>query len=93
MLHVPTEKRMNLDFYKNNIIHFFLLPALLTRALLADVPLAGLSEQIAWWLDLYRWEFPLSRARRPGERAGALAVVLSRGRRRWWATSSIASTS
>jgi glycerol-3-phosphate O-acyltransferase len=58
VLHVPTEKRMNLDFYKNNIIHFFLLPALLTRALLADVPLAGLSEQIAWWRDLYRWEFP-----------------------------------
>jgi glycerol-3-phosphate O-acyltransferase len=58
VLHVPTEKRMNLDFYKNNTIHFFLVPALLTRALLTDVPLAGLSEQIAWWRDLYRWEFP-----------------------------------
>jgi glycerol-3-phosphate O-acyltransferase len=58
VLHVPTEKRMNLDFYKNNIIHFFLLPALVTRALLADVPVAELPEQIAWWRDLYRWEFP-----------------------------------
>src|SRR5262249_6787218 len=58
VLHVPPAKRMNLDIYKNNTIHFFLLPALLTRALLTDVPLAGLSEQIAWWRDLYRWEFP-----------------------------------
>ncbi|HKA27991.1 MAG TPA: 1-acyl-sn-glycerol-3-phosphate acyltransferase [Candidatus Binatia bacterium] len=58
VLHVPTEKRMNLDFYKNNTIHFFLVPALLTRALLTDVPVAGLPEQIAWWRDLYRWEFP-----------------------------------
>jgi glycerol-3-phosphate O-acyltransferase len=58
VLHVPTEKRMNLDFYKNNIIHFFLLPALVTRALLADVPVSELPERIAWWRDLYRWEFP-----------------------------------
>jgi hypothetical protein len=34
------------------------VPALLTRALLTDVPVAGLPEQIAWWRDLYRWEFP-----------------------------------
>jgi glycerol-3-phosphate O-acyltransferase len=59
VLHVPPEKRMNLDFYKNNIIHFFLLPALLTRALRAGVPLSGLRDDVAWWLDLYRWEFPL----------------------------------
>jgi glycerol-3-phosphate O-acyltransferase len=59
VLHVPPAKRMNLDFYKNNTIHFFLLPALLTRALLTGVPLSALREQIDWWLTLYRWEFPL----------------------------------
>jgi glycerol-3-phosphate O-acyltransferase len=59
VLHVPVEKVFNLDFYKNNTIHFFLLPSLLTRALLAEVPLAALREHVAWWLDLYRWEFPL----------------------------------
>jgi glycerol-3-phosphate O-acyltransferase len=59
VLHVPNERRINLDFYKNNTIHFFLVPSLLTRALLAEVPLAGLNAHIAWWLDLYRWEFPL----------------------------------
>ncbi len=59
VLHVPPGKRTNLDIYKNNTIHFFLLPALLTRALLAGVPLGGLRDDVAWWLDLYRWEFPL----------------------------------
>jgi glycerol-3-phosphate O-acyltransferase len=59
VLHVPAAKRMNLDFYKNNTIHFFLLPALLTRGLLAGVPRDGLAAHVGWWLDLYRWEFPL----------------------------------
>ena len=60
VLHVPTEKRMNLDFYKNNTIHFFLLPALLTRALLRGrAARAGCASTSRWWLDLYRWEFPL----------------------------------
>jgi glycerol-3-phosphate O-acyltransferase len=59
VLHAPVDKRLNLDFYKNNTIHFFLLPALLTRALLAEVPLSALRDHVTWWLDLYRWEFPL----------------------------------
>jgi glycerol-3-phosphate O-acyltransferase len=59
VLHVPDEKRLNLDFYKNNTIHFFLLPSLLTRALLDEVPLTALRQHVAWWLDFYRWEFPL----------------------------------
>ena len=59
VLHAPTAKRMNLDFYKNNTLHFFLVPGLLTRALLTGVPLDGLAEHVRWWLDLYRWEFAL----------------------------------
>jgi glycerol-3-phosphate O-acyltransferase len=59
VLHVPQDKRLNLDFYKNNTIHFLVLPALLTRALKAHVPPDRLREDVAWWLDLYRWEFPL----------------------------------
>ena len=58
-LHVPREKRLNLDFYKNNTIHFFLLPSLVTRALLAETPRGALRTYVGWWLDLYRWEFPL----------------------------------
>jgi len=48
-----------LDFYKNNTIHFFLLAALLSRALLAGQSGAALKDEVGWWLDFYRWEFPL----------------------------------
>ena len=71
---------MNLDFYKNNTIHFFLLPALLTRALRAGVPLSGLRDDVAWWLDLYRWEFPLpERESLGGELARWLAYYREAG--------------
>jgi glycerol-3-phosphate O-acyltransferase len=87
VLHVEQGKRFNLDFYKNTVIHFFLVPSLLTRALLGGVPPDALRAQIAWWLDLYRWEFPLpERERLSAEldrwlayyrRAGALAGDLA----------------
>jgi glycerol-3-phosphate O-acyltransferase len=59
VIHVAAEKRMTLDFYKNNTIHFFLLPALLSRGLLRGLSGADLRDEVHWWLDLYRWEFPL----------------------------------
>jgi glycerol-3-phosphate O-acyltransferase len=59
VIHVPPEKRFSLDFYKNNTIHFFLVPSLLTGALLGEVPIGALRARLGWWLDLYRWEFPL----------------------------------
>jgi len=59
VLHVPPHKRMILDFYKNNTIHFFLLPALVSRALLRGLRGPEMHEDVAWWLDMFRWEFPL----------------------------------
>lgn len=59
VIHLPPEKRLILDFYKNNSIHFFLLPALLSRALLTGLQGAALKDEVSWWLDLYRWEFAL----------------------------------
>ena len=59
IIHVPPEKRIILDFYKNNSIHFFLLPALLSRALLMGLRGGALKDDVSWWLNLYRWEFPL----------------------------------
>ena len=59
VIHVPAEKRITLDFYKNNTIHFFLLPALLARALLMGLQGAAIKDEVGWWLDLYRWEFAL----------------------------------
>ena len=59
VLHVPTEKRMILNFYKNNAVHFFLIPALVSRGLLAGLRETALLEEVSWWLGLYRWEFAL----------------------------------
>jgi len=59
VLHVPTEKRQNLDYYKNNIIHFLLVPALVRQGLGQGAREAELERYVARWLDVYRWEFPL----------------------------------
>ena len=58
VLHVPTEKRLALDFYKNNTIHFFLLPALMIDAMGRGLEGEELVAEVGWWLDLLRWEFP-----------------------------------
>jgi glycerol-3-phosphate O-acyltransferase len=59
VLCVSPDKRVNLDFYKNNIIHFFLLTSLVSRALLRGVHETALRDEVWWWLDLYRREFAL----------------------------------
>lgn len=59
VLHVPQQKRMSLDFYKNNTIHIFLLPCLLVRGLLAGFRGAALRDEVSWWLSTFRWEFAL----------------------------------
>jgi glycerol-3-phosphate O-acyltransferase len=59
VIYVSAEKRRALDFYKNNSIHFFLLPALVLDGLGRDLHGEALRADVAWWLDLFRWEFPL----------------------------------
>src|SRR5262249_15808695 len=59
LIEVPGEKRKTLDFYKNNSIHFFLLPSLVAHAGLRRIGRADLKEERWWWLDLLRWEFAL----------------------------------
>ena len=73
IIHAPPEKRMILDFYKNNVIHFFLIPSLVAHALRRGVPRVELREAVWWWLDLFRWEFAL-----PEREA-----VAGRSRTRW----------
>ncbi|MCX8070913.1 MAG: 1-acyl-sn-glycerol-3-phosphate acyltransferase [Candidatus Binatia bacterium] len=80
VIHVPADKRMTLDFYKNNIIHFFLMPALVSRALLQGFRGAELEQQVSWWLDFYRWEFPLPEKQTvPTEVAEVLAYYREEG--------------
>ncbi|MFT4569889.1 MAG: glycerol-3-phosphate O-acyltransferase [Hyphomicrobiaceae bacterium] len=59
ILVVKDNKRLALDFYKNNLIHAFLVPSLVGYCLLDGVPREKLVEAVHWWLDLFRWEFPL----------------------------------
>ncbi len=56
---VQEHKRLALDFYKNNLIHAFLLPSLVVFCLAEDPSRERLVERVWWWLDLFRWEFPL----------------------------------
>ncbi|MBP1687652.1 MAG: Glycerol-3-phosphate O-acyltransferase [Deltaproteobacteria bacterium] len=80
VIHVPPEKRLILDFYKNNSIHFFLVPALLSRALLKGLHGTAVAEEVTWWLHLYRWEFPLpERATLADELARLLDYFRSEG--------------
>jgi glycerol-3-phosphate O-acyltransferase len=73
VIYVPTEKRLALDFYKNNGIHFFLFPTLVTEALLRGLRGEALVEDVTWWLDLFRWEFALPE--REAFRAGIERVI------------------
>jgi glycerol-3-phosphate O-acyltransferase len=59
VLYVPAEKRLALDFYKNNAIHFFLVLALVIDGLARGLRGPALEADVWWWLDLLRWEFPL----------------------------------
>ncbi len=59
VVHVPADKRLALDFYKNNAIHCFLLSSLLLDAIRRGKAGEAADEDVQWWLDLLRWEFPL----------------------------------
>jgi glycerol-3-phosphate O-acyltransferase len=69
IIYAPAEKRLILDFYKNNTIHFFLVPSLVAHALRHGVSYGALRDEVWWWLDLFRWEFALP------ERAAVSAEV------------------
>ncbi len=56
---VPEQRRLTLDFYKNNLIHAFLFPALTILALREGIDEAQLADDVWWWLDLFRYEFAL----------------------------------
>ena len=72
VLSVPVGKRKVLDFYKNNTIHFFLLPSLLAHAYVRGVPRTDLKEDLWWWLNLLRWEFALPERESVAAEAGRL---------------------
>lgn len=74
VIHVPPERRVSLDFYRNNSLHWFLVPSLLSAELLAGGSGPdGVEAAVDFWLDLYRIEFP---APAGADRAALVARVL-----------------
>ncbi len=84
VLVVREPKRLALDFYKNNIIHYFLVPSLVTYCILQNDEEGVLRdehmlvESIGWWLDFFRWEFPLPERAELGDR---VQTILDRYRK------------
>ncbi len=72
ILYVPEEKRINLDFYKNNSLHLFVLPALLSASLRSGIERDRLKEDLWWWLDLFRNEFVMPERERLAARIAEL---------------------
>ena len=56
---VRENKRLALDFYKNNVIHAFVLPSLVCSAMLEKKRGDALVEDVQRWLDVFRYEFAL----------------------------------
>jgi glycerol-3-phosphate O-acyltransferase len=56
---VRENKRLALDFYKNNLIHAFVLPSLICSAMLGLKRGDELTEEVQRWLNVFRYEFAL----------------------------------
>ena len=89
ILAVAEDKRINLDFYRNNGIHLFVVAGLLSSAIVRGIPADGIEEEVRFWLELFRNEFVLperdalpraigilvSRLRGPGGRIESAPLV------------------
>ncbi len=76
VIRVAEENRLALDFYKNNAIHYFLQSSLLLDAMLRGERSIDAENDVEWWLDLFRWEFPLPDRDRLAEELADLREVL-----------------
>lgn len=63
------DRRRSLDFYKNNIIHYFVVPSILARRLLRPASREDLRQDLFQWIDLFRYEFFLPDPQAVGLRA------------------------
>ncbi|MFN2378426.1 MAG: 1-acyl-sn-glycerol-3-phosphate acyltransferase [Candidatus Binatia bacterium] len=76
ILVVRQGRRLAMDFYKNNLIHAFLVPSLVVTCLREGVSRADLLDRVWQWLDLFRYEFPLpSRAELAAQVDGFLVYL------------------
>lgn len=80
VLVVRQGRRMALDFYKNNLIHAFLVPSLVVTCLREGAGREALVDRVWSWLELFRYEFPLpSRAELSTQVEQLLGYLTERG--------------
>jgi len=80
---VSDQRRLALEYYKNNLLHFFVPSALISAALLrgeGTLSLAELRERVRWLSRLFKYEF-MYRADAPFERIfdEAVATMIEAG--------------
>jgi glycerol-3-phosphate O-acyltransferase len=63
------KRRRSLDFYKNNILHYLVVPSILAQALRHPTTRAELSRDLFLWVRLFRNEFFLPDEKAVGARA------------------------
>ncbi len=68
------DRRRQLDFYKNNILHYFVVPSILAQGLLRPTTRAELWDDLFRWIAIFKYEFFLPDARAVSARA---EVILS----------------
>ncbi len=80
ILIVSDNRRLSLDFYKNNLIHVFLIPSLVATGLATGRRNEALVDDVWWWLEIFRFEFALpARAELPELVATATAYLETKG--------------
>ena len=57
ILYFEESERRVLDFYRNSIVHFVVAPSFLARRLLASGSDEDPRQDLAWWLDLFYYEY------------------------------------
>jgi glycerol-3-phosphate O-acyltransferase len=57
ILYFEEGQRRALDFYRNSIVHFVAAPSFLARRLLAPASAQDPRQDLAWWLDLFYYEY------------------------------------
>jgi len=55
------ESRVALDMYRNSVAHFFVIPSILARAVLAGIDASRIAETLEIWADLFHREYFASR--------------------------------
>jgi len=70
---LPEEKRLSLEFYKNNIVHFFLAPSMIALLSLKSKPAENLQDEFRRMKKMFRFDFVMSEGKDEEELKASLS--------------------